>query len=76
MSKVKRFILILFFMCCVNDLCVYTQQMALSNNNVTDFTAFTTRFTSGLVIVNAGFTFLSIVSFIAFLKYFFSDNNF
>jgi hypothetical protein len=50
--------------------------MALNDNNVTGFTAFTTRFTSGLVIVNAGFTFLSIVSFIAFLKYFFSDNKF
>jgi hypothetical protein len=74
MSKVKRFILILFFMCIVNDICVYTTQISLKGDQVVSFSFFTTQFESGLLIVNGSLTFLGIVSFISFIKYFFSDN--
>jgi len=61
-------------MCVINDICGYTQELALSNHSIQSFALFTTTFSQGFVMVNAGFTFIGIVSLITFIRYFFSEN--
>lgn len=75
MTQVKRFILIIFILCLVDDICVYINSLFIKKDKITEFYLVVTKFDNGNVVLSLAFSFLIIVSLITFFKYFFSKND-
>ncbi len=75
MTQVKRFILIIFILCLVDDICVYLNSLLIEKDKITDFYLIVSKFDNGNIVLSLAFSFLIIVSLITFFKYFFSKND-
>ncbi len=75
MTQVKRFILIIFILCLVDDICVYVNSLLIEKDKIASFYLIVSKFDNGNVVLSLAFSFLIIVSLITFFKYFFSKND-
>ncbi len=72
LNKTKRFILALFMVFFINDICQYIRVL-LNKGEFLSFSLFYTK-TSNTLILNVSIIYLVVVSLITFFKYFFKDN--
>lgn len=75
MTQVKRFILIIFILCLVDDICVYINSLFIEKGKLTSFYLIVAKFDNGNVVLSLAFSFLILVSLITFFKYFFSKSD-
>ncbi len=75
MTKLKRFILIIFILCLTDDICVYINSLFIEKDKVSKFYGIITKFDNGNVILSLSLSFLILVSLITFFIYFFKNDT-
>lgn len=75
MTQVKRFILIIFILCLVDDICVYINSLFIEKDKLTSFYLIVAKFDNGNVVLSLALSFLILVSLITFFKYFFTNSD-
>ncbi len=75
MTKRKKFLLIIFIIFVVNDICTYVRDLVLFNQDIADITFFETILSSGEKIYNLSLIFLGVVSLLCFINYFFKNDE-
>lgn len=72
LNKTKRFILALFMVFLINDICQYIRVL-MNNDDFLSIGLFYTK-TNNALIFNVSIIYLIVVSLITFFKYFFKEN--
>lgn len=75
MTKLKRFILIIFILCLTDDICVYINSLLIEKDKISKFYGIITKFDNGNVILSLSLSFLILVSLITFFIYFFKNDT-
>ncbi len=73
MTKTKRFILIIFIMLIVNDLCIVTRMIGINNHEVLTVEPFRIIYKGGYVSYTLASIYIVVVSLITFVKYYLED---
>lgn len=75
MSQIKRFILIVFLLCLVDDICIFIEYLGIRGLSITNFYLIFDVLSDGTHIVSLSIVFLLLTSVITFLTFFFSKDN-
>ena len=75
MSQIKRFILIVFLLCLVDDICIFIEYLGIRGLSITNFYLIFDVLSDDTHIVSLSIVFLLLTSVITFLTFFFSKDN-
>jgi len=73
-TKIKRFLLIIFLILIVNDLCQYTRHINLEGLNLVRFDVFYATLSSGIRVYNFATIFVVVCALINLTKFYISED--